>query len=511
MNEILAMKHITKTYPGVKALDDVSVSFIQGEVHAVMGENGAGKSTLMKVLNGMISSDNGEIWFEGKPVAIRNPRDARALGIAMIHQELNPIKDLTVAENMFVGRYPQVGCFVDWKTVYDRCRALFQHWNVDFDPKMKVRFLSTAETQMLEILKAISYDAKLIIMDEPTSALTEREVQKLFSFIEELKSRQITIIMITHKIDEVFQIADRVSVLRDGKYIGTKDIQDLDHDKLISMMVGREISNVHPPRNYQGGETVLQVQHLKCGKKVKDVSFAVHKGEILGFAGIVGAGRTESLRCVFGLDRAEGGTISMEGREVKINCPRDAMKNGIAMVTENRKEDGLVLCRSIMENTVLPSTYMNAKHGILRKRSESKTATEICTKLRVKTPSYEKIVNQLNTVVNDGSVSIGFIVHFKAKDTVVGPELLKVTTQEVIKLSSLTMEVGDELIVSTMTNDCYCRLVREGEEQNVFYNMDFESTFFQLDIGENYIRFDADSGVKNLEVSIDYAITYAGV
>lgn len=193
MNEILAMKHITKTYPGVKALDDVSVSFIQGEVHAVMGENGAGKSTLMKVLNGMISSDSGEIWFEGKQVAIRSPRDARALGIAMIHQELNPIKDLTVAENMFVGRYPQVGCFVDWKTVYDRCRALFQHWNVDFDPKMKVRFLSTAETQMLEILKAISYDAKLIIMDEPTSALTEREVQKLFSFIEELKSKQITI------------------------------------------------------------------------------------------------------------------------------------------------------------------------------------------------------------------------------------------------------------------------------------------------------------------------------
>lgn len=396
MNEILAMKHITKTYPGVKALDDVSVSFIQGEVHAVMGENGAGKSTLMKVLNGMISSDSGEIWFEGKQVAIRSPRDARALGIAMIHQELNPIKDLTVAENMFVGRYPQVGCFVDWKTVYDRCRALFQHWNVDFDPKMKVRFLSTAETQMLEILKAISYDAKLIIMDEPTSALTEREVQKLFSFIEELKSKQITIIMITHKIDEVFQIADRVSVLRDGKYIGTKDIQDLDHDKLISMMVGREISNVHPPRNYQGGEAVLQVQHLKCGKKVKDVSFEVHKGEILGFAGIVGAGRTESLRCVFGLDRAESGTISMEGRDVRINCPRDAMKNGIAMVTENRKEDGLVLCRSIMENTVLPSTYMNAKHGILRKRSESKTATEICAKLRVKTPSYEKIVNQLS-------------------------------------------------------------------------------------------------------------------
>ena len=396
MNEILAMKRITKTYPGVKALDDVSVSFTKGEVHAVMGENGAGKSTLMKILNGMLAADDGEIWFEGKKVTIRSPRDARSLGIAMIHQELNPIKDLTVAENMFVGRYPKIGCVVDWKAVNDRCRELFSHWKVDFDPKQKVRFLSTAETQMLEILKAISYDAKLIIMDEPTSALTEREVQKLFSFVAELKSKQITIIMITHKIDEVFQVADRVSVLRDGRYIGTSDIQELDHDRLISMMVGREISNVHPPRNYMGGEVILQVQHLKCGKRVRDISFEVHKGEILGFAGIVGAGRTESLRCVFGLDRAEAGTIEMEGKRVRIKCPRDAMKNGIAMVTENRKEDGLVLCRSVMENAVLPSTYMNARYGVLRKRSESEAAARICKKLRVKTPSYEKIVNQLS-------------------------------------------------------------------------------------------------------------------
>lgn len=216
MEEILAMEHITKTYPGVKALDDVSISFIQGEVHAVMGENGAGKSTLMKILNGMIQADSGDIRFHGEKVAIRNPRDARALGIAMIHQELNPIKDLTVAENMFVGRYPQKGCFVDWSTMYDECRKLFEHWKVDFDPKQKVRTLSTAETQMLEILKAISYDAKLIIMDEPTSAITEREVQKLFSFIEELKGKGITIIIITHKIDEVFHVADRVSVFHVG-------------------------------------------------------------------------------------------------------------------------------------------------------------------------------------------------------------------------------------------------------------------------------------------------------
>ena len=396
MSEILAMEHITKTYPSVKALDDVSVFFEEGEVHAVMGENGAGKSTLMKILNGMFPADSGEIRFNGQKTVIRSPRDAIALGIAMIHQELNPIKDLTIAENMFVGRYPKKGCVVNWPEMYSQCRKLFEHWKVDFDPRQKVRSLSTAETQMLEILKAISYEARLIIMDEPTSAITEREVQKLFSFIEELKGKGITIIIITHKIDEVFQVADRVSVLRDGKYIGTKLIQELDHDRLISMMVGREISNVHPPRNFQGGETVLKVEGLHRGKKVKDVSFEVRRGEILGFAGIVGAGRTESLRCLFGLDRAERGTVEMEGKRLSIRCPRDAMKNGIAMVTENRKEDGLVLCRSIMENTVLPSTYRNSSHGILRKGAESGIAVEMCQKLRVKTPSYENIVNQLS-------------------------------------------------------------------------------------------------------------------
>lgn len=396
MSEILAMEHITKTYPGVKALDDVSVSFTEGEVHAVMGENGAGKSTLMKILNGMFPADSGEIRFSGQKTIIHSPKDAIALGIAMIHQELNPIKDLTIAENMFVGRYPKRGGFVDWSGMYTQCRKLFEHWNMDFDPREKVRSLSTAETQMLEILKAISYDAKLIIMDEPTSAITEREVQKLFSFIAELKSKGITIIIITHKIDEVFQVADRVSVLRDGKYIGTKSIGELDHDRLISMMVGREISSVHPPRDFRGGETILKVEHLKCGKKVRDVSFEVHKGEILGFAGIVGAGRTESLRCLFGLDRAEAGTVEMKGRTLHIRCPRDAMKNGIAMVTENRKEDGLVLCRSIMENTVLPSTYRSARHGILQKRTESSEAAAMCQKLRVKAPSYESIVNQLS-------------------------------------------------------------------------------------------------------------------
>ena len=217
MNEILAMKHITKTYPGVKALDDVSVSFIQGEVHAVMGENGAGKSTLMKVLNGMISSDSGEIWFEGKQVALRSPRDARALGIAMIHQELNPIKDLTVAENMFVGRYPQVGCFVDWKTVYDRCRALFQHWNVDFDPKMKVRFLSTAETQMLEILKAISYDAKLIIMDEPTSALDPIAEHEFFESMRDMAEDKTTL-FISHRLSST-KFCDSILVLQGGRIV----------------------------------------------------------------------------------------------------------------------------------------------------------------------------------------------------------------------------------------------------------------------------------------------------
>ncbi len=396
MSEILAMRHVTKTYPGVKALDDVSVVFQEGEVHAVVGENGAGKTTLMKILYGMLPADSGEILYRGRSVTIHRPRDAQTIGISMIHQELNPIKDLTVAENMFVGRYPTKGGFVDWRAMNSQSQELFDHWNVNFNPKRKVRDLSTAQMQLLDILKAISYDAKLIIMDEPTSALTEHEVLKLFSFIEELKSKGITIIVITHKLDEVFQIADRVTVLRDGQRISTCTIEELNRDKLISMMVGREISNVYPKREYQKQEAVLTVRNLNRGSKVKDVSFQLNRGEILGFAGIVGAGRTETLRCVFGLDRIESGEIELEGKRIQIRETRDAIKNGIAMVTENRKEDGLVLCRTIMENAVLPSTFINSKYGILRKRLESGKAETECKKLQVKTPSYKKIVNQLS-------------------------------------------------------------------------------------------------------------------
>jgi ABC-type sugar transport system ATPase subunit len=396
LNEILAVRHITKTYPGVKALDDVSVVFQEGEVHAVVGENGAGKTTLMKILYGMLPADSGEILYRGNIVTLRCPRDAQAIGISMIHQELNPIKDLTVAENMFVGRYPTKGGFVDWQAMNSMSQELFEHWNVDFNPKRKVRDLSTAQMQMLDILKAISYDAKLIIMDEPTSALTEHEVLMLFSFIEELKNKGITIIVITHKLDEVFQIADRVTVLRDGQKIITCAIEEMDHDKLISMMVGREISNVYPKREYHAQEAVLEVRNLNRGSKVKNVSFQLRRGEILGFAGIVGAGRTETLRCIFGLDRIDSGEIELEGRHIHIRKPRDAIKNGIVMVTENRKEDGLVLCRSIMENVVLPSTFINSKHGVLRKSHESDKAKAMCKKLLVRTPSYRNIVNQLS-------------------------------------------------------------------------------------------------------------------
>ncbi|MBQ6480674.1 MAG: sugar ABC transporter ATP-binding protein [Anaerolineaceae bacterium] len=396
MTEILSLKNITKLYPGVKALDNVSVSIQAGEVHAIMGENGAGKSTLMKVLNGIISANSGEIWFEGKKVNIRSPHDARSLGISMIMQELNPIKDLTVAENMFVGRYPTRHGLVDWKTTYEQCSRLFEHWKVDYDPHQKVRTMSTAEIQMLEILKAISYDAKLIIMDEPTSAITEKEVQKLFSFIEELKNKGITIIIITHKIDEVFVVADRVSVLRDGQYIGTSDIQTLDRNHLISMMVGREITNVYPHREKIESEPVLSVKNLNRGRKVQNISFDLKKGEILGFAGIVGAGRTETMRCIFGLDRKQSGSVVLDDKNIEINSPRDAIQNGIVMVTESRKEDGLILCRSILENTILPSTFINSNHGFLDKRKEYGLANEMCQRLRVKTPSYNKIVNQLS-------------------------------------------------------------------------------------------------------------------
>lgn len=398
MDNILVMNHITKTYPGVKALDDVSVEIKRGEVHALMGENGAGKSTLMKILSGVHMADEGEIIFDGKQVQIRTPGEALKLGISMIYQELSPIMDLTIAENIFAGvRFPRKRMgIVDWNEAFSQCAKLFEKWGLDYDPKQKMRTLSIADTQMIEIVKAISFDVKMIIMDEPSSALTEKEVEKLFEFIHVLKDSGITVIIITHKLEEVFAVTDTVTVLRDGKYIGTKATSEITREEMIRMMVGREIRSEYEVPDYEFGPTILAADNLTRASAVDHVSFELKKGEILGFSGIMGAGRTETMRCIFGLDRPESGSITLNGTQLHIKSPRDAIKNGIMMLTEDRKRDGLVLCRSIYENMVLPSTYRNSRHGFLNKNKEKKIVSEMFDYLKIKAPSDQTLANQLS-------------------------------------------------------------------------------------------------------------------
>ena len=368
------MRDITKSFPGVKALDGVNLKVEKGTVHALMGENGAGKSTLMKILFGQQPPDSGTILFNGQEVHFKSVKEAVNAGISMIYQELSPIKELSIAENVFVGRYPKTRAgAIDWKTMYDSCQKIFDRWGLNYNPRTKIKMLKTADIQMIEIIKAISFNAQLVIMDEPTSSISQNEIEMLYDFIRALKRENITIIIITHKLDEVYTIADEVTVLRDGQYIGAKPIGELSRPELIKMMVGREMTNLFPPKDIGYGDVLLEVKNLNNGAKVKDISFQLHKGEILGFAGIVGAGRTETMRSIFGLDPCD-----------------------IVMATESRKDDGLVLCRSVEENIMLPSLYRRSKGGILDVKKEHEIADSASKRLSVKTSSLSTMANFLS-------------------------------------------------------------------------------------------------------------------
>lgn len=391
------MRDITKSFPGVKALDGVNLKVEKGTVHALMGENGAGKSTLMKILFGQQPPDSGTILFNGQEVHFKSVKEAVNAGISMIYQELSPIKELSIAENVFVGRYPKTRAgAIDWKTMYDSCQKIFDRWGLNYNPRTKIKMLKTADIQMIEIIKAISFNAQLVIMDEPTSSISQNEIEMLYDFIRALKRENITIIIITHKLDEVYTIADEVTVLRDGQYIGAKPIGELSRPELIKMMVGREMTNLFPSKDTGYGDVLLEVKNLNNGSKVKDISFQLHKGEILGFAGIVGAGRTETMRSIFGLDPYESGEIYLEGQQIKIRCVRDAIKHDIVMATESRKDDGLVLCRSVEENIMLPSLYRRSKGGILDVKKEHEIADSASKRLSVKTSSLSTMANFLS-------------------------------------------------------------------------------------------------------------------
>ena len=394
---ILVMENISKAFPGVKALSDVHVTVRKGTVHALMGENGAGKSTLMKILNGMYTPDSGTITLQGKVVHIPNTGTALKLGISMIHQELSPVPYMSVAENIFLGREPlrRLG-MIDKRKLLADTRDLLQRLEININPQALMKDLSVANTQMVEIAKAISYDASLIIMDEPTSAITDREVAQLFRMIRTLKAKGVAIIYITHKMDEVFQIADEVTVFRDGRHIATVPADQTDKNSLIAMMVGRALTAIFPKEEAPIGEVVLSVRNLTRKGIAKDVSFDLRRGEILGLAGLMGAGRTEVIEGIFGIKPIDAGEIMIKGQKVQINEPSDAIRHGLALLTEDRKLTGIMGVLPVRDNMMIASLGSYVERGLLQKRMIEETCRREKSRLEIKTPHLDQVIRLLS-------------------------------------------------------------------------------------------------------------------
>ena len=395
---ILTMKGIDKSFPGVHALDHVDLEVRKGEVHALMGENGAGKSTLMKVLTGIYTKDSGTITFEGKEVEFSNPRDAQSHGIVIVHQELNMMNHLTVAQNIFIGREIMNGKLINDAKMNEEAAKLFKQLNIDIDPTEKMGNLTVGKQQMCEIAKAISHEAKVIIFDEPSAALTESEIEELFKIIRDLREKQLGIVYISHRMDEIKVITDRVTVMRDGGYVGTLITKDCTKDDIINMMVGRVI--YEDPKTESAvapdAPVVLKVENLNAGKMVQNVSFELHKGEILGFSGLMGAGRTETARALFGADPKEGGKIYVNGQEVDIKNPMDAVKHGIGYLSEDRKRYGIVVGKSVAENTTMATMNDFMKGLFINKKKEVEVAEEYVKALKTKTPTVDQLVVNLS-------------------------------------------------------------------------------------------------------------------
>ncbi|MCD7058956.1 sugar ABC transporter ATP-binding protein [Pelagibacterium xiamenense] len=388
---LISMKGIDKSFPGVHALKSVNFEVRSGEVHALMGENGAGKSTLMKVLSGIYAADAGTIEHDGRPVEIASPRQAQEMGIGIIHQELSLMRDLNAAQNIFIGREPRTagGLLIDEKKLNAEAAALFEQIHLKLDPRTPVSQLTIAKQQMIEIAKALSHKSRVLIMDEPTAALNDAEINELFRIIRKLKAEGVGIIYISHKMDELKRIADRVTVMRDGEYVGTVPAADTPVEKIISMMVGREISD-EPPAipDLADAETVLEVRNLNRGREVQDVSFSVKKGEILGFAGLMGAGRTEVARVIFGADPLASGEIFVHGRKITIKQPQDAVRAGIGYLSEDRKHFGLATGMDVATNVVMASLERFAGAGGVLKDPEIRAiARRYIDQLSIKTPS----------------------------------------------------------------------------------------------------------------------------
>ena len=395
---LLEMKNITKEFPGVRALDGVSFTLKKGSVHALMGENGAGKSTLMKCLFGIYSVDSGEIYLDGDRVSFKSPNDALQNGVAMVHQELNQATKRNVMDNIWLGRYPtRLGFITSEREMYDKTKAIFDDLGIKTDPRRIMSTMSVAERQMAEIAKAVSYDARVIVLDEPTSSLSEREVEHLFAIIDKLKKRGCGMIYISHKMDEILRISDEITVMRDGKHIATEPSENMTMDRIIKLMVGRELTEMYPKKTNSPGEVILRVEGLSSRHNhVKDVSFNLRRGEIIGFAGLAGAGRTEVIENLFGISERESGKIFLDGKEIKNRDPREAIKNGFALITEERRATGIFGILDICENTTVSGLKKYLRFGLLSDRLRKEDTDWAIRSMNIKTASQKTQIKLLS-------------------------------------------------------------------------------------------------------------------
>ena len=397
MEKILEMKNISKAFYGVQALNNVDFSVLRGETHILLSENGAGKSTLVKILSGAYHKDAGEIFFDGEQIEISTPLDAQRKGISIIYQEFNLIPGLSVAENIFLGREPVKGNrLINWRVLNENAKAILDKLHADVSPTALVATLSVAEQQFVEIAKALSFGAKLIIMDEPSATLTPAEIDRLFAVIRDLKRAGVSIIYISHHLDEIFEIGDRVTVLRDGELVATDDIKNVTKDMIIRWMVGRDLTNTYPPRTTTPGEVVLEVQNLSRRGELHDISFHLRRGEILGIAGLVGSGRTELVRALYGADPIDRGEIKLHGRTLAIKTPKESIKNGIGFLPEDRKQEGLVLEQSVKNNVTLANLVKVVKNGIISGSAEKAAVDEYVRNLGIRTVNQQVLIKNLS-------------------------------------------------------------------------------------------------------------------
>ena len=395
---MIRMSGISKAFSGNVVLNNVEFELHDGEIHALMGENGAGKSTLMKILCGICEKDAGSVMVDGQEMEFKSPKDSEAQGIAIIHQELNILPDLSVAENLFLGKEKTYGLFgiLRKKEMHKEAKELLAKLGLDIDPSARAGDLSVGKQQIIEIAKAIASNAKYIIMDEPTAALTDREIETLFKTVRELKAKGISFVYISHRMEEIFAICDRITILRDGTYVGVREIPKTTFDEIVAMMVGRELGERFPSRKAVIGEVKLQVKNLSADGAFEDVSFMVRKGEILGVAGLMGAGRTEVAQALFGYRKATAGEILIDGKPVKIHSPIDAMKQKIGFVSEDRKTEGLILDFSIKENIMLTNLDKGSKSGVILPKLENKMVAKYIEQLRIRTASAEQSAKSLS-------------------------------------------------------------------------------------------------------------------